>query len=107
MVSKDDIEKGAVPQIETAKRRPPGALQEREFTDRCTGCFDCIEVCPSQALSMDALMVPYLRPGRTCLHCGLCADVCSHRAIRLTPRTREGLARTLEMEREDGAIWGT
>ena len=30
--------------------RPPGAIEEREFLNRCTRCGDCIEACPHDAL---------------------------------------------------------
>ena len=30
--------------------RPPGAVQETDFLDRCTQCGDCIEACPHQVV---------------------------------------------------------
>ena len=80
-------------------RRPPGALEEAAFLDRCDKCFDCIEVCPVKALGSDADLYPCIPPDRICIECGLCADICTRGAIRLTPRTRAGLKRVLEEER--------
>jgi ferredoxin-type protein NapG len=34
--------------------RPPGALPELEFRDRCTKCGDCVAVCPVHAIRVDA-----------------------------------------------------
>jgi NAD-dependent dihydropyrimidine dehydrogenase PreA subunit len=50
----------------------------------CTGCGDCVWVCPVQCLEMgDSL--PWLpRPG-DCVTCDLCARVCPVQAIRLGP----------------------
>ena len=40
------------PDPETALR-PPGALSpDQRFVDRCTGCADCVEVCPVNAIVM-------------------------------------------------------
>ena len=78
--------------------RPPGALSGFEFTDRCVQCTDCFEVCPSQAIVMDSAGYPVLLHPQDCGNCGLCADVCSHSAIRLTDRTRAGLKIVLAIE---------
>ena len=33
--------------------RPPGALPERQFTDACSRCGDCVRVCPAQCIKID------------------------------------------------------
>lgn len=33
--------------------RPPGALPEQQFTDTCTRCGRCVEVCPAQCIRID------------------------------------------------------
>jgi ferredoxin len=49
---------------------------------RCTGCGDCVVVCPTACLEM-AGAVPWLpRPGE-CISCALCALVCPDDALRL------------------------
>jgi MinD superfamily P-loop ATPase len=51
---------------------------------RCTGCGDCVRVCPTDCLAMDG-PVPWLpRPG-DCISCTLCALVCPAEALRLVP----------------------
>jgi MauM/NapG family ferredoxin protein len=30
--------------------RPPGALQEKQFLEKCTRCNECVKVCPPQAV---------------------------------------------------------
>ena len=43
--------KPAAPTIErTDWLRPPGAVEEVDFLERCTKCGDCLEVCPYQAI---------------------------------------------------------
>jgi NAD-dependent dihydropyrimidine dehydrogenase PreA subunit len=49
---------------------------------RCTGCGDCVAVCPADCLAL-AGPLPWLpRPG-DCVRCGLCVRVCPADAVRL------------------------
>ena len=32
--------------------RPPGALEEPQFLESCTGCGDCVEACPHESISV-------------------------------------------------------
>lgn len=82
--------------------RPPGALTEPDFSDRCLCCGDCAAVCPANAIRLDRHKYPVLAKPAQCRQCGLCADVCSHGAIELNARTGAGLAFILEMERRRG-----
>ena len=53
--------------------RPPGAVQEDLFLERCTKCGDCIDICPHDAI--ESLLVqetPAIYPGET--PCQLCED---------------------------------
>lgn len=59
--------------------RPPGALAEKDFLDKCTHCNDCIEACPHgvvfkhfESHSPDNL-TPTLSPG--VMPCRMCEDV--------------------------------
>ena len=58
--------------------RPPGAVQEDLFLERCTKCGDCIDACPHDAI--ETLLVqetPGIYPGET--PCQLCEDFpCIH-----------------------------
>jgi NAD-dependent dihydropyrimidine dehydrogenase PreA subunit len=51
---------------------------------RCTGCGDCVAVCPTDCLAL-AGALPWLpRPG-DCVSCGLCVAVCPAGALCLAP----------------------
>lgn len=54
--------------------------------DYCNGCEECVTACPADALSFEKeeshlqLTISFAK----CIYCGLCEEVCSARAIRLT-----------------------
>ena len=51
---------------------------------RCTGCGDCVPICPTDCLEMsDGL--PWLPRPNDCLSCAVCVMVCPVDAIRLEP----------------------
>ncbi|MBM3317186.1 MAG: 4Fe-4S binding protein [Candidatus Eisenbacteria bacterium] len=86
--------------------RPPGALPEREFLERCVRCGECMKVCLTNGLQptlleagLEGIWTPRLVPriGYCEFHCTLCGQVCPTQAIRrLEPeekkRVRIGLA---------------
>jgi NADH-quinone oxidoreductase subunit F len=49
----------------------------------CTGCADCLVVCPADCLEM-AGAVPWLPRPLDCIACGLCAAACPVEAITMT-----------------------
>lgn len=49
---------------------------------RCTGCGDCVEVCPTACLEM-AGATPWLPRPRDCVSCGVCVLVCPADALQL------------------------
>ena len=49
---------------------------------RCTGCGDCVVVCPTQCLSLVGAIPKLVRP-RDCIACSLCALVCPTQALRM------------------------
>jgi glutamate synthase (NADPH/NADH) small chain len=76
------------------------ALRYRGFHlndwDKCTGCGNCADICPNQAIEM--VKIPELKPkpekgiknerpkldyGRCCF-CGLCVDICPPGSLRLS-----------------------
>jgi MauM/NapG family ferredoxin protein len=73
--------------------RPPGALPERQFLDRCSHCAACVRVCPAQAIKLDPNRqkgggAPYIEPdAMACTVCtGLyCMPACPTDALRITP----------------------
>ena len=58
--------------------RPPGAVQEDLFLERCTKCGDCIDACPYDAIEQVLTQeTPGIFPGQT--PCQLCEDFpCIH-----------------------------
>jgi NAD-dependent dihydropyrimidine dehydrogenase PreA subunit len=49
---------------------------------RCTGCGDCVMVCPTDCLAMSG-PIPWLpRPGE-CVSCSVCVLICPTAALRM------------------------
>lgn len=79
--------------------RPPGALPEREFLQRCIRCGECMKVCPTHGLQptflqagWEGLWSPILIPriGYCEYACTLCGQVCPTGAIRnLSPEVKQ------------------
>ena len=70
--------------------RPPGALDERHFLERCIRCGACMKVCPNNALhptllegGIEAMWTPVVVPrvGYCEPNCVLCSTVCPTGAI--------------------------
>jgi formate hydrogenlyase subunit 6/NADH:ubiquinone oxidoreductase subunit I len=49
---------------------------------RCTGCGDCVLICPTSCLAM-AGPLPWLPRPRDCVSCNLCVRICPAEALRL------------------------
>lgn len=49
---------------------------------RCTGCEDCVAVCPTHCLEMAGAQPMLIRP-RDCIACAACEMVCPADAIRM------------------------
>ncbi|OHD62823.1 MAG: hypothetical protein A2176_03000 [Spirochaetes bacterium RBG_13_51_14] len=71
--------------------RPPGALPEEEFVQRCIRCGNCMKVCPTNVLQPSSIgkglggtWSPVLdtRRGYCEYQCNLCGKVCPTDAIR-------------------------
>src|SRR6516165_9378407 len=71
--------------------RPPGAVEERAFLERCIRCAECMKVCPNNALhpaffeaGIEGLWTPIMIPrvGYCEFSCVLCGQVCPTGAIQ-------------------------
>lgn len=71
--------------------RPPAALEEGEFLDRCIRCGNCMKVCPTNGLQpvsfqsgIEGVWTPQLVPeiGYCEYNCTLCGRTCPTAAIR-------------------------
>lgn len=71
--------------------RPPGALPEPEFLQRCVKCGECMKVCPTNGLQPargeagpEGIWTPVLVPpiGYCEFYCSLCSQVCPTGAIK-------------------------
>ncbi len=81
--------------------RPPGAVEEHDFLERCIRCAECMKVCPNNALhpaffeaGIEGLWTPILIPRLGyCEHsCVLCGDVCPTGAIqKITEEQKMGI----------------
>jgi len=56
-------------------------MAARVDTARCTGCGDCVEVCPLEAISLNDDKAVINEDN--CTECGLCVDECPNDAIAL------------------------
>lgn len=48
--------------------------------DKCAGCGDCVENCPTEAISMNDNNVAVIDPD-VCAECGDCINTCPAEAI--------------------------
>lgn len=65
-----------------AEIRPPWALPEIEFTDRCTRCNDCLSACPEQIIVTGDGGFPTVDFSRgECTFCGDCVTSCKPDAL--------------------------
>jgi MauM/NapG family ferredoxin protein len=71
--------------------RPPGALPEKEFLEKCLKCGQCMKACPTNGLhpvlleaGIQSIFSPQLIPrrGHCEFNCNLCSRVCPSHAIK-------------------------
>jgi MauM/NapG family ferredoxin protein len=71
--------------------RPPGALPEKKFLQKCAKCSECMKACPTNGLQPalaeagpEGIWTPVLVPkiGYCEFYCSLCSQVCPTGAIK-------------------------
>ncbi len=82
--------------------RPPGAVAEIDFLERCTRCGDCIAACPHDAIVLASARMrgaegtPIIVASESpCLHCPdtPCASACAPKVLRSDYPQKMGTAR--------------
>jgi len=67
--------------------RPPWALPESGFVDRCTRCGDCLTACPQRILEKGRGGFPQVNfTWGECTFCGDCLRACAAGAFAVTPQ---------------------
>ncbi len=66
--------------------RPPWAISEDLFLEACTGCGNCIKVCPENILVKSSADFPIVDfTNGDCTFCEACVDSCDDNAFNKTP----------------------
>jgi ferredoxin len=74
--------------------RPPGALPEKDFLERCIKCGECMKVCPTNGIQptfmeagLEGIWSPVMnfRAGYCEYNCTLCGQVCPTQALEKLP----------------------
>jgi len=55
--------------------------------DKCTGCGECVEACPFDAIAYNAVIEAYEIDMNACVGCMSCIPVCKSRAIQCEEAT--------------------
>lgn len=78
--------------------RPPWALEEFDFTETCTRCGKCIEICPEKILLEGGSKFPVVEFKRgECTFCEECVTCCEPKALRFASDANHGEPWSLEV----------
>lgn len=70
--------------------RPPWAIDEREFIERCTRCDDCLKACPEHIITRGRGGFPAIDFSRAeCTFCAECVEVCKSQALHMPHQDAE------------------
>lgn len=80
------------PPMRTDWLRPPGAVSEALFFERCTKCSDCVKACPHDSIVLHPDGTPVIFPDQ--MPCYLCDDMpciaaCATEALLPVARTQD------------------
>lgn len=72
-----------------APLRPPWALPENEFSDRCDRCGDCIKHCPTHIIKSGQGSYPIVDfAAGECLFCADCVGACKPQALYISNKAQ-------------------
>ncbi len=85
--------------------RPPGAVSEEQFVERCIRCGKCGEACPNRCIEffgfengLNSRDTPYIIPReQACILCMKCGEACPSGAIQPVPREAEAIMQRVKM----------
>jgi Pyruvate/2-oxoacid:ferredoxin oxidoreductase delta subunit len=61
-------------------------LHQKQIDTRCDNCQECVQFCPTKALSYNNDQTKILFQVGKCIGCGICEDICHHKAIAPSER---------------------
>lgn len=62
------------------------------FNDRCSGCADCVTVCPSNVLALDGDGKPHIADQSACQTCFMCELYCQSDALFVHPDCEQAVS---------------
>jgi NAD-dependent dihydropyrimidine dehydrogenase PreA subunit len=62
------------------------------FNDRCSGCADCVTVCPSNVLALDGDGKPRIADQSACQTCFMCELYCQSDALYVHPDCEQAVS---------------
>jgi ferredoxin-type protein NapF len=88
-VSTTAVDKDEVSSLGLLPQRPPWALSESLFTDKCTRCNECISVCEEEIIIKADGGFPEIDFNRgECTFCNACVDACEPAALLKQPENK-------------------
>lgn len=96
--------------------RPPGALPESDFLDKCIRCGECMKACATNTLQptwfqagLEGIFTPALKPrfAACATNCNVCGQVCPTGAIRRLPLIEKNHAKigTAAIDHRRCLVW--
>ncbi|MDD5405760.1 MAG: 4Fe-4S binding protein [Sulfurovaceae bacterium] len=72
-------------QHETIQSDEISFVSQKYIDDKCNNCQICYRICPTEALSSNAILSQIHFDAMLCLKCNLCHDACAQNAIHIQP----------------------
>lgn len=75
--------------------------------DKCTGCGDCISVCPTACINLEVEAVSMSKKNwvsvfdvdfSNCIFCGKCVDICDPKSLIQTKETQPAVSSVQELK---------